>query len=756
MQVNAHGLMTIPDDAELPVKPLRRQVGRACEGCRARRAKCDNDRPCKPCRRRDEPCVRTASDEPKSLTQAVREVEKLRRHIKQIEKELAWYKSQHSTELAMSSSLATQSPGQASVPGLDLSSARTTHSPPDMNISKSPIGNSDRWSGWEGICIGTARSPNSSWYGPSSLFYFIGRMNNYLGAILQQTQMSNQMVLHNVSTALLNGTNDTNQETDPARQAALSAETPFTPAEFLSQTQEEYFLELFWKSYHTCLFPIVNEAEFMAHYRSLWVVSGDKRKPCGLVDIMIAICMQYGVPQLSPEQKKTLIDGDSSVAGRGYFRRCHQIITYQLESPTIATVQALVLCSIYLCNGSFQNMSATMASLAVRAAYVIGLHVAPSPTLPAPERELKKRLWWALYELDAKIGMKLGRPFLVHRSPAEPQLPSDQPEFAMDSGSHLAPIGGNKTWLSFHFYNSRLFITARELHEAFYERDLNLTQGQFIWDDPESLASQAEFMQLRTTSLTQWADDVPAVLKTKRQDNGISFSTDGTRLDIEPFAPIWLQRQRLNLELIYHTLSANIYRPFISFGTGSTSEMVDQLASKCVLHSMALTNIIYQTLSSTTILDCWHEAFQWQWNASMAIVGFVLAYPHAALTPEALKAIDLCVNICEMFGDRFSVANSAALILRSLGPKINFLLQYHSEMHVPIQESEFVGGFSTDDAVKSTAGTEWLDNLMGGSSEMDNSFMMPIQDMFQMAYSIEQWSALDTLLPTTEGDLWNI
>ncbi|KAJ5938608.1 hypothetical protein N7466_001742 [Penicillium verhagenii] len=644
----------------------------------------------------------------------------------------------------MASSLQSHSsPGQSSLPSSEWSPSRTTNSPPDLTPQKS-----DRSSPWEGIQIGTARSPNSSWYGPSSLFYFIGRMNSYLGVILQQTQMSNQMVLHGSASTLLNGTTENNLE-DELHQAALSAEDPFTAGQFLSPIQEEYFLDFFWKSYHTCLFPIINEAEFMDHYRSLWAESGDKRRPAALVDIVIALCMQHGVSQLSPQQQKSLIGGDPSVAGRWYFRRCQQLVTYQLESPTIATVQSLMLCSIYLCNGSFQNMSATWASMAARAAYVAGLHIAPSQDLPAPERELRKRLWWALYELDAKIGMKLGRPFLLHRSPTEPGLPDDQPETAKHSGSHLANSGESKTWLSFHLENSKLFIIAREIHESFYARDVNLQQGQSIWDDFQALESHAEFLQLRAKPLDKWVDELPNTLKTSRQENGIPFSTDGTRLDIEPFAPLWLQRQRLNLELIYHNLYINLHRPFISFILGPPSSLKEDLATKCAFHAMEITKILHQTLSSTTILTGWHEAFQWQWNASMTLVGFILAHPRSTQTPEAIKAVDLAITVCEIFGEHFSVANSAATILRNLGPKINFLLQYHSEM----QEMPNDG---LDRGLKPlNSSTQWLDSLMAETSGYDPSLMVPMQDVFQMAFSIEQWSALDDLLPDMEGNQWN-
>ena len=55
--------------------------------------------------------------------------------------------------------------------------------------------------------------------------------------------------------------------------------------------------------------------------------------------------------------------------------------------------------------------------------------------------------------------------------------------------------------------------------------------------------------------------------------------------------------------------------------------------------------------------------------------------------------------------------------------------------------------------LKPATSTEWLDSLMGDTS-FDPSLMMPMQDVFQMAFSIEQWSALDNLLPGLEGDQW--
>ncbi|KGO73736.1 Transcription factor, fungi [Penicillium italicum] len=606
---------------------------------------------------------------------------------------------------------------------------------------------------WEGIEIGTARSPNVSWYGPSSLFYFIGRMNSYIDSSLHQGHYGStkEMVLHGSANTLLGF--DTFKTPDVS---ALSEDSPLPREKFLSPTQEEYFLDFFWKFYHTSLFPTINETEFMDHYRSLWNDSGDSRTPCALVDIVIALSMQYGVSRLAPEKKKPIADGDPSIAGRWYFRRAQMMLNYYLESPTVSTVQCFLLSAIYLCNGSFQNMSADACGSATRAAYTAGLHLDPPSSMPKPERELRRRLWWALYQLDAKIGMKLGRPFTLHRSSIEPRLPDDTPDTAMQSGSRFTPLGGNKTWLSFHLYNVKLFTIAKEIHVAFYSKELNLPGGQSIWHSPETLESHAGYLQSQMFRMDQWRDEVPTSLTTKRKGNGTTFSTDGSQMEFEEFAPEWLQRQRLNLELLYHTLCLNAYRPFISFNTGCQSALTRELATKCALHAVTLTSITHQALSSTTILNGWHESFQWQWNASMTIVGFVLANPHSELVSNARQAVDLSIAIFDMFGECFAVATSAARILRSLAPKIDFLLQ-----SCPASQGSVAGPDGLDEApvenLKSNEiGSGWLDSLMSDTSAFDPSYVVPMQELFQMAYSIEQWSGLDSLMPNMGEDQWTI
>ena len=716
----------------------RNQVVRACDWCRKHRVKCDSHYPCSNCANRGGECSNEIM-KATSLPVAHREIDRLRLKVQELELELQQERTRD----------APINPNRYLL-------ASSALSPPELSVS-SEYGDSSRINVWGGIRMSTARSPHKTWYGPSSLFYFIGRINKFLDGTLQQPHSADHMLLDSSSRRLDEPT--ATPEEPSHHHTGDPTEDPVTKATYLSPTQEEYFLDLFWQSYHTSLFPILDEAGFKEHYRSLWTASGNTRKPSALVDIVVAMCMQYGMSMLPAVKQRVFVDNnDAAIAGRWHYRRSQTLLARELESPTVSTLQCHLLCCIYLCCGSFQNMADSACGLAVRAAYMLGLHLDPPETMPQREREMRKRLWWALYVLDSKIGMKLGRPFLLpHLSSATPSLPDDHLEAALQSGSNFAPLGDNVTWLSFNLQQSKLFRAARTVHTAFYDRSLNVDDGQTIWDDQQALASHAEFIGPYMKGLDEWAADIPVALRTKRQNNAAPFSTDGSTLDIEPFAPLWLQRQRLLLELMYHNLSANLYRPFISFGPAPTSTVAEEAAIKCALHAMAVTKITHQVLSTTAILAGWHEAFQLQWNAALTLVGFVLAHPHSASTAaEARKAIDLSVAVFDIFSDSFAVATSAAKIMRDLGAKVDFLKQQAQEKASLSEANEAMG------QVMMPANSKILNNVLSmpdistvsktwdGALSFDDLNAASMQDVFSMAFAVDEWSNLDSLWPNMD------
>lgn len=740
----APGMDPSPSILQSPITPRRKraQVVRACDWCRKHRVKCDNDQPCLNCRSRGGECSNEAI-RASTLPHAYREIDRLRNQVRDLELQL-----QHARNGPAGMSQHLPSPSHSGL------------STPHVLGGLGP--NYARQQGyWRGIHIRTARSPNETWYGPSSLYYFVGRVANFLNSTLQQADPAHQMLPKNSSSMLFDSPTGV-PVVDAGRRPANPVADSMTPEAYLNPTEEEYFLDLFWQSYHTSLFPILDEAEFKEHYRSLWTTPGSARKPSALVDIVLAICMQHGVSVLPSSRQRAIENNDATISGRQYYRRYRKLAEYETESPTMSTLQCHMLCVIYLCNGSFMNMADAECSLAVRTAYMLGLHTDPPPSEPKRERELRKRVFWSLYMLDAKVGMKLGRPFLLHRASYGPSLPDDGRDVAMLSGSHFAAPGDDATWLSFSLQQAKLFIAARDAHTAFYSKRLDIRDDQTIWDDLDVLEAHVEYMQPYAKAVHDWATGVPSSLQTERQDNGRPLSTDGSALDIEQFAPLWLQRQRLLLELMYHNTCTYMYRPFIIFTHGSPAPaLAEKAAATCAIHATALTQILHQVLSSTSILKGWQEAFQWQWNAAVTLVGFVLAYPHGVATPAARSAVDLSVAVFDIFAESFAVAGTAAKIIRELGAKVNFLVGTGREV-----QGFPRGNWVPSDAAASSVGPQLDGGLLMGSTvvgtgtpygaldfDFDGVTGASIQDVVQMALAVDQWSGVELLWPP--GGPWD-
>lgn len=533
---------------------------------------------------------------------------------------------------------------------------------------------------WEGIYVATARSDQTSYYGPSSAFYFVSRIGCFLNRALQQPCLERQMQPKGASrnVTLGNGHEDENEREDgtPTRAAGGNGHTPS-----MNRTQEEYFLSLFWESYH-CLEPVVDETELRRHYASLWEPGKPHRRSSALVDIILALCLQYGYTFIPRDTTKTTERDasfdDATIAGRWYYRRSQALLTSDLESPSITTLQCYVFTVNYLCCASFQNMCHVVLAQAIRIAQILGLHLEPPNDMPNGERELRKRIFWALWLLDNKTCAKLGRPFLIDASQTTVTWPADDIETASYNGAALGYYTPDVTWLTYFNQMNRLFITVTDIHKALYAKCGEVISSKGLssfYKDPRAMESCAELLASKLPALRAWIDQLPPAMKTRRRGGGEPFSNDRSPLELEPMAPTWLQRQRVCLELNYLAMITNLLRPFITFYSNSSTytPIAERHAAACVSHAISHTHIMHQLATETDLMGGWTEYFLWEWNAAITIAGFILAYPIHPSTPSARRALDKAVDVFDRYGADFAVSASAAVIARDLVAKADLL-----------------------------------------------------------------------------------
>jgi len=648
-------------------RPKRAQVSRACDWCRVHRVKCDTEQPCNNCKSRGAQCTVTGANEIRNLPHAFREIERLRSRVQELEQELNKRDSAPAAVVAASSPPTLQQAASAAPQVLN-----------DNELWREGVRPARDF----GLYTGDGRV--KQWFGPSSLFFFIGRMTSYLAKYLANPPADH--TIHWSSTKSFTVT-----APDPLRDITveLSADqdSQATSGLYLNASQEEYFLGFFWQSYH-CSLQIIDEINFRGLYRSLWSDSANMktRKSSALVDIILALCIQYdtALPMRHSVGNRSDPDTkDTAIAGRYYYQRCQSLLLAELECPTISTLQCHIFSVYYLCCAGFQNMAHSTLALAVRTAHILGLHLEPPEHLPRPERELRKRLWWTLYSLESKTCMKLGRPWSAPMSDTTCGLPADDHALAIQSGSAVL-AGGNVTWLTYTVQSTKLVLHVRNIYVAYYQElarvisTLPPDSSPCPYESPHALESLALFLQSRLGELDAWVTAIPPALLCKRKE-GVPFSTDTSPLAIETFAPLWLQRQRVYTELLYHNLCIILYRPLINFSSSSQPPLSPTpttlaCAQSCVNHAITLTRITHQALSQTEILKGFHEGFQWQWNAAITMIGFYLAHPLTPNAATARAAINMAIEVFEIFGRHFAVGTRAARVVRELTARTDSLL----------------------------------------------------------------------------------
>lgn len=551
---------------------------------------------------------------------------------------------------------------------------------------------------------------------------------------------------------ILESSNDEDDRDGPASslESGMGGKKPS-----MNRTQEEYFLSLFWEGHH-CFMPIVDEVKFRRHYVSLWEPGKPYRKQSPLVDIILALCLQYGYTFI-PRDTNSSSDRDASfddatIAGRWYYRRSQALLTADLESPSITTVQCYIFTFSYLCCASFQNMCHVTLAQGIRTAQIIGLHFDPPESLPRGERELRRRIWWVLWTMEVKTSSKLGRPFLIDQAQVTTQFPSDDLEAASYNGATLGSYGP-VTWLTYAIQTQKLIHKASKMtSELFGKCGEVMAQHQLscIYKDPQSLEHCAEFLASKIPSMRAWLDQVPRELKTQRRGGGEPYSTDRSALEIEVLAPTWLQRQRIWLELLYHSMLTNLSRPFITFHSSSSTytPLAERHAATCVGHAISHTLIMHQVVTETDHLGGWSEFFMWQWNVTVTLIGFILAYPIHPSTPNARKALDKAIAIFDNFGTDFAVAASAAQITRDLTAKADLLAgRLRSGITSSVVETPVAMS-----AGRQTAGVDdglgWLDP----SQQIDPNFTSEFMDW---ALSVDSFNSFERFFDSSNpADPW--
>lgn len=496
----------------------------------------------------------------------------------------------------------------------------------------------------------------------------------------------------------------------------------------LNHWQEEKYLDTYWTSYHT-IYPIIDEAEFKSHHSSLWSNLSRVRKSSPLVDILLAISMQYAAARSPPGFLNGVPNAfekgnDPAITGKSYYKRCQALLAAELESPSIMAVQCHILSVIYLLNAGSLNPAHSILALGCRVAMTIGLHREPANESDGVDSNTRRRLWWTLCALEMKLAMELGRPLACSLSEVTCRLPEVKVECSVIFRfSSRFPSTDMSYEMNLQFI--KLLLATRAVYTSFWNQVGDIMNGQDlkrIYNNSEMLEAAAEAFTARINYLQIWKNEVPDTLKMRRKDNGEPYSSETNGLVFEPTISLAQQRQQVFLELHYHTSMMNLCRHFTVLSGKPTcpTPQADSHASSSVQHAMAIIGIIYQTQFETDLLRGWLETFHWTWNAFISLFGYLLAYPSCPQICEVRTHISQAIIIFE------SLSGSLPMVLSALKMARELLLR--------------ADGLPKISSPKALEGTEMVEMDMFIPTAFDTPSMFPINTPNNM-----DWIPSDTI-----------
>lgn len=234
-------------------------------------------------------------------------------------------------------------------------------------------------------------------------------------------------------------------------------------------------------------FLVLHEATFREEYERFCIApetsSADPTWLC------ILLCVLILARRVAPSKGIALPQADGME--EKWWRHVQSLLPGVLFTSSVSAVQALILAGLHLHNTSHRDACWTLTAAAVRIAMAIGLHREPNKSLHTPLlRELRKRLWWTLYEFEQLQASSHDRPSAIDDSICTTGCPKE------------TILGMRGDFLQ---YSNRLAIMLSQASSVI--RKTAPSGPQELYRGPLSPAAAL----LR--ELTRWQDSLPAQLR---------------------------------------------------------------------------------------------------------------------------------------------------------------------------------------------------------------------------------------------------
>ncbi|EXJ88578.1 hypothetical protein A1O1_05508 [Capronia coronata CBS 617.96] len=217
-------------------------------------------------------------------------------------------------------------------------------------------------------------------------------------------QVEGMLASRRASNSRIGGSQSTSQAIRPRAETTTPEEICVDPA------VADGLVAVFFDSVHPD-FPVLHEASFREQYER-WSRSPsssssppDRTWLCSLLCVMI-LARHLSKGGVVPDQEEA----------DHWWCQVQTLLPNVLFTSSVSAIQALMLTALHLNNSNHRDLCWTLTGAAVRIAFAIGLHREDDNSKPLQTpltRELRKCLWWTLYEFEQMQVSSLDRPSAI-------------------------------------------------------------------------------------------------------------------------------------------------------------------------------------------------------------------------------------------------------------------------------------------------------------------------------------------------------
>ncbi|OQV03457.1 Fungal Zn2-Cys6 binuclear cluster domain-containing protein [Cladophialophora immunda] len=341
-----------------------------------------------------------------------------------------------------------------------------------------------------------------------------------------------------------------------------------------------------------------------------------------------------------------------------------------LDQDNIGTIQVCILLSSFYFYHGRPNRCLAINSAAVRIAQNLKFHRESYwRGIDVIEREVRRRVWWALYVLDGYGSITYGTTTTINGSKCQVSLPRN-----IDDTSDRCPgfasfetfeneIPQEVTTLSYQRYKFRLYRIAEPI------------MGKIYFHDGRPVQDLVKKVQDINEQLLEWEKRVPPELTPK------SFSSSSKDAAPDPLTRVF-QLQALALQLSYDNIQLILHRPLLVYnGVLSLGPRLNvpqppnlstgfwETSKELCWNSARRTSCVDEYLAALKPIHNYHATSYigiQTFTAGVMLGIFALSKPFSAQAQEAKRSIGRLIRMPKLLGYRTTISDQTGLILQRL------------------------------------------------------------------------------------------